>query len=47
MEKQLQEIIEEANKKLIEAKLLGNPEIINMLNILISETEVNLKDLCK
>jgi len=47
MEKQLQEIIEECNKKLVEAKLVNNLEIINTLNILIAETEVKLKELCK
>lgn len=45
MEKQLQDIIEECNKRLVEAKLIGNPNIINTLNILIAETEVKLKEL--
>lgn len=45
MEEQLRKIIEESNKKLVEARLVGNFDIVNALNILIAEAEVSLKEI--
>jgi hypothetical protein len=45
METQLQQIIEESNRKLVEAKAVGNHELANALQILIAEAEVSLKGL--